>query len=316
VTLSVRIAQIKRETAEIASFALVAHDGASLPPYTSGAHIDVHLAPGLTRQYSLCEAPGASGRYLIAVKREANSRGGSRAMHELKEGQPLEISAPRNNFPLASASHHVLLAGGIGVTPLLSMAQHLQRLGESFELQYFTRSVEHTAFHDRLSAPELRAHVAFHYALDPERLRAYLRQLLWHRRDGAHLYLCGPRPFMDLVEATAAPTWPPEAVHLEYFSADPSALSGTREAFDIVLASSGARYTVPADQTIIQVLSEHGTEVPTSCEQGVCGTCLTGVLDGEPDHRDVFLTDEEKRECDRMLPCVSRARSPRLTLDL
>jgi vanillate O-demethylase ferredoxin subunit len=313
VTLLVRVERIRSETAEVRSFELVAPDGRPLPPYTAGSHIDVHPAPGLTRQYSLCDAPGAGARYLIAVKREPDSRGGSRAMHELKEGQALEIGAPRNNFALAAAaSHHLLIAGGIGVTPLLSMAQHLDGLGASFDLHYFTRSAEHAAFRDVLS--ELRG--KFHYALDVERVRARLRELLSQRRDGAHLYLCGPRPFMDLVEAAAAPAWPREAVHLEHFSADPRALGGTRDAFDIVLASSGARYTVAADKSIVQVLSEHGVEVPVSCEQGVCGTCLTRVLEGEPDHRDVFLTDEERRACDRMLLCVSRARSARLTLDL
>ena len=316
--LSVRVASIRREAEEILSFELVARDGQPLPPYTPGSHIDVHLAPGVTRQYSLCDAPGARERYLIAVKREPNSRGGSRAMHDdVREGQTLQIGAPRNNFALAAAaSHHLLVAGGIGVTPLLGMAQHLKTLGASFELQYFTRSIEHAAFHDVLSGPEFRGKVAFHYALDPERVRAYLRKLLWRRREDAHLYLCGPRPFMDLVETTAAPTWPPEAVHLEYFTADPSALSGQRDAFEIVVASTGATYTVPAEKSIVQVLGEQGTDVPVSCEQGVCGTCLTGVLEGEPDHRDVFLTDEEKRACDRMLLCVSRARSPRITLDL
>ena len=147
-------------------------------------------------------------------------------------------------------------------------------------------------------------------------MRAYVRKLLWHRPEDAHLYLCGPRPFMDLVETTAAPTWPPEAVHLEYFAADPAALGGPREHFVVKLARHGGEFEIPEGRTIIEVLAENGIVVDTSCEQGVCGTCLTGVLEGEPDHRDVFLTDAEKRAGDRMTVCVSRAKTPRLVLDL
>lgn len=316
-TLAVRVAAIRDEAVDIRSFELVSADGNPLPAYTAGSHIDVQLKPGLTRQYSLCGAPGDFARYLIAVKREADSRGGSAAMHALKVGDTLTIGAPRNNFPLfPTASHHLLIAGGIGVTPFLSMAQELNAAGASFELQYFTRSIEHTAFHERLSGPGLREKVAFHYALDPDRVRAYLRRLLWQRKPDAHLYLCGPRSFMDLVETVAAATWPPDAVHLEYFAADPSSLSGPRESFEVMVASTGATYSVPAEKSIVQVLAENGIDIPVSCEQGVCGTCLTGVIEGDPDHRDVFLNNDEKNRCDRMLLCVSRARSPRITLDL
>lgn len=315
--LAVRLAAIREEALDIRSFELVPVVGNALLAYTAGSHIDVHLAPGLTRQYSLCGLPGTSDRYLIAVKREPASRGGSAAMHALKVGDELQIGAPRNNFPIhADASHHLLIAGGIGVTPLLSMAQELLRCSGSFALQYFSRSAEYTAFRDLLSQPGLRERVSFHYALDAERVRTYLRRLLWERAPDAHLYLCGPRPFMDLVESLAAPTWPPDAVHLEYFVADPSALAGPRESFEVAVASSGARYLVPSDKTIVQVLAENGIAVPVSCEQGVCGTCLTGVIDGVPDHRDIVLTDEEKRRCDRMLLCVSRAHSSSITLDL
>ena len=314
-TIAVRVANIREEAIDICSFELVSVDGSALPAYTAGSHIDVHLKPGLTRQYSLCG--GQSGSYMIAVKREASSRGGSAAMHALKVGDTLSIGAPRNNFALQPAApHHLLIAGGIGITPLLGMARELNAAKASFDLQYFTRSIEHTAFHELLSRPEFHGKVRFHYALEPERVRAYLRRLLWHRLDGAHLYLCGPKPFMDLVETTAAPTWQPEAVHLEYFSADPASLSVQGEAFEVVNASTGARYAIPPDKSIAQVLADNGTLVPTSCEQGVCGTCLTGVREGEPDHRDVFLTDDEKRACDRIMLCVSRARSPRIVLDL
>src|SRR5262249_41732262 len=157
--------------------------------------------------------------------RVADSRGGSRAMHDrIDEGDILHISPPRNHFPLAPrAKHHLLVAGGIGITPLVAMARHLQSVGASFSLHYFTRSIRHTAFHDLLSQPGFLGKVAFHYAIEPDRLHDYMHKLLWHRPEEGHLYVCGPRPFMDLVEDTAAANWPPEAIHVEYFVADPMA---------------------------------------------------------------------------------------------
>ncbi|OIR07194.1 phthalate dioxygenase reductase [mine drainage metagenome] len=316
-TLAVRIARIARETDEIASFELVSADGSALPEFTPGAHIDVHVA-GLIRQYSLCNAPEDSSRYLIAVKREPESRGGSRAMHErLRAGDVLEIGAPRNNFPLdQTTGSKLLLAAGIGVTPLLSMARQLLGRGTAFELHYFTRSAEHTAFRDLLAGPGFKERTSLHYGLDPEALREYLRGLLAHRSAGAQLYLCGPRPFMDLVVATAAMGWPPEAVHLEYFAAAPQPDAVSERAFTVRLARSGASYVIPEDKTIVAALAAQGVDIPTSCEQGICGTCLTGVIEGIPDHRDAFLSDEEKRAGKQILPCVSRAKSPLLVLDL
>jgi len=314
----VRVRKKTREALDIASFELVSADATPLPRFMPGSHIDVHLGPELVRQYSLCNGPQDPGCYWIAVKREAESRGGSRAMHEqVKQGDTLTISTPRNNFAIEpSAKHHLLLAGGIDVTPILSMARHLLVSGASFDLQYFTRSIEHTAFHALLSESEFKGKVTFHYALEPEALRAYLRRLLWHRPEQAHIYLCGPRPFMDLVETTAAPTWPPEAVHLEYFTADPLSLAGPQDSFQVKLARSGGTYAIPSGKTIVEALRENGIHIETSCEQGVCGTCLTGLLEGLPDHRDVFLTDDEKEAGDKIMPCVSRAKSSLLVLDL
>lgn len=317
-TLTVRVERIRQEAVDIVSFELVDPAGGRLPDFTPGSHVDVHPGPDLVRQYSLCNGPGETDRYLISVKREPQSRGGSIAMHErVKEGDVLTISAPRNNFPLdTGASHSVLIAGGIGVTPILSMARHLLAAKASFQLLYFTRSIKHAAFHDLLSAPEFHGKVHFHYALEPEAIRSYLRRFLWDRKEGAQLYLCGPKPFMDLVEETAAPTWPPQAVHVEYFSADPEALAGPSDEFEVALAQSGGTYTIPEGKSIVEVLAEQGISIETSCEQGICGTCLTGVLEGVPDHRDMYLTDEEKAACDKMTPCVSRARNRKLVLDL
>ena len=316
--VNVRVAEIRDETVEIKSFHLVPADGKSLPPFTPGSHISVQIRDGLTRQYSLCNGPEDTSAYQIAVKREAESRGGSRALHErISEGDVLAIAPPRNHFPLAAgARHHMLLAGGIGITPLLSMARHLQRAGASFELKYFTRSIAHTAFHEVLSRHELSGKVDFHYALDLASLRIYLHGLLRERPAGAHLYVCGPRPFMTLVEDIAQATWPPETIHMEFFSADPLASSGPRVPFEVRLARTQATYTVPAEKTILEVLAEHGIAIANSCGQGVCGTCITGVLDGTPDHRDAFLSDKERRACDKMMLCVSRAKSECLVLDL
>lgn len=316
--LTVNVRNVRQEALDVKSFELVSVDGKPLPSFSPGSHIDVQVAPGLTRQYSLCNSPSDAGRYLIAVKREPNSRGGSAGMHErIKLGDTLKIGTPRNNFALVpQARYHLLLAGGIGVTPVLSMAQHLNASGAYFELQYFSRSIQHTAFHELLSGVDFRGKVTFHYALEAEAVRAYLRRLLWHHPPDAHLYLCGPRPFMDLVEQTAAPTWAPETVHLEYFTADPESLSGPRDSFLVKLARAGGEFSIPADQSIVQALAAQGITIETSCEQGVCGTCLTGVLEGKPDHRDVFLTDEEKQACDKMMPCVSRSKSEVLVLDL
>ncbi len=317
-TFPVKVNRIETEAIDIKSFELVSRDGGPLPRFTPGSHIDVHVVPGIIRQYSLCNGPDDTRSYLIAVKKDTVSRGGSLAMHELvKEGDTLVVSEPRNNFPLAvDAKSHLLLGGGIGITPLLSMARHLQARGAKFELQYFSRSPKHTAFHEAFSAPEFDGKVVFQYALEADRVRAYLRKLLSRRLEETHLYLCGPKPFMDQVVDLAAATWPPESIHLEYFTADPMALAGPQDAFEVTLARSGHTYDIPEGKSIVEVLAEHGVRIEVSCEQGVCGTCLTGVLSGIPDHRDVVLTAKERQACDQMIPCVSRSKTRKLVLDL
>ena len=201
-TLLVRVDAIRREAVDIFSFKLVDPSGGPLPTFTPGSHIDVHIEPGLVRQYSLCNGPQDQTYYSIAVKREPQSRGGSSAMHErVREGDLITIGVPRNNFALNwDAKHTLLFAGGIGITPMLSMARHLMGAGALFQLHYFSRSLDHTAFHDALSTPEYASKVHLHYALEPASVQHYLRRVLWHRPEGGHLYICGPRPFMDLVE--------------------------------------------------------------------------------------------------------------------
>lgn len=314
----VRIDAIQQAAIDIRSFELVDAQDLGLPRFTPGSHIDVRIRPGLVRQYSLCNGPEENGRYLIAVKREPNSRGGSRAMHDqMKVGDHLTISAPRNRFSLnVTASHHLLLAAGIGVTPILSMVRHLAARGASFQLQYFTRSVDHTAFRALLAGPQFKSKVSLNYGMGPDDLKAFLQELLQVVPRGAHLYMCGPRPFMDLVGTIAAQAWPSEALHSEYFSTGPASHGEPETAFRVRLARSGVTLTVPEGRSIVEVLAEHDVGIETSCSQGICGTCPTGVLEGVPDHRDAFLTPHQKLRCDRILPCVSRSKSETLVIDI
>jgi vanillate O-demethylase ferredoxin subunit len=280
--------------------------------------VDVHLPNGLTRQYSLCNHPGESHRYLIGVLRDPASRGGSQAMHEqVKEGDLLHISAPKNHFPLAhEASHSVLLAGGIGVTPILCMAERLAVTGSSFEMHYCTRSPERTAFRERIGASAFASKVQFHFDDGADAQKLQLGALVGSARPGVHLYVCGPKGFMDWVLGAArAAGWPAEQLHYEFFGAE-VAKSEDDASFQVKLASSGRVVSVAKDQTVVQALYAAGVEVAVSCEQGVCGTCLTRVLEGEPDHKDMYLTPEEQAANDQFLPCCSRSKSALLVLDL
>jgi vanillate O-demethylase ferredoxin subunit len=272
------------------------------------------LRNGIVRQYSLCNDPRESHRYLIAVLRDANSRGGSIAMHALEEGDLLEISGPKNHFPLhAQACHSVLLAGGIGVTPIVSMAEALYHAGASFEMHYCTRSAARTAFRDRLAQSAFAACV--HQYFDDNGDRLPFETLLAQAGSGTHLYVCGPAGFIDAVmQAARAAGWNDANVHREFFSAPLVGEGGG--AFQVKLSSTGQVIDVAAEMTVIAALARAGVEVPTSCEQGICGTCLTRVLSGEPDHRDAYLMDDEKAANDQFLPCCSRSKSPMLVLDL
>lgn len=312
-----RVAAITELTGEIRCLALERVDGASLPAFTPGAHIDLHLGAGLVRQYSLCNGPDVQAQYLVAVKREPQSRGGSEGVHRLEVGATLQVSGPRNHFPLAaSADEHLLLAGGIGVTPLLSMARHLRADGKPFRLEYFARGPQHAAFAEELEGPGWRRHVALRYGMETQLLQAHLEALLDATAPSTHVYICGPAPFMQLAIEIASRSRPREAVHYEYFAADPDAQAGPRTSFLVRCAKSGRDLEVSEGESIVDVLMRNGIRVEVMCEQGVCGTCLTGVLEGRPDHRDAFLTDEERAAGDRMLVCCSRSYDPVLVLDL
>ena len=305
---------------DIVSFELADPSGATLPAFSAGAHIDVMLADGLVRQYSLCNDPRETHRYMLGVLREPTSRGGSTAMHALSEGTLLDISEPRNHFPLAhDAAHSILLAGGIGVTPILCMAERLAHAGASFELHYCTREPERAAFRERFDDPHLRPHSRLYFDTAPATERIDLARVLGAPDDGKHVYVCGPAGFIDFVlDVTRQLGWRSENVHREYFGA-PAANAATHDTdgpFQVKLAGSGRIVDVAPTQTIVAALEQAGITIATSCEQGVCGTCLTRVLAGEPDHRDVYLTDEERAANDQFLPCCSRSKSPLLVLDL
>lgn len=305
---------------DICVFELAPADGEPLPAFTAGAHIDVHV-DGLIRQYSLCNSPSERGVYRIGVLRDPLSRGGSVAMHALKDGATFEISAPKNHFPLDEhAAHTILLAGGIGITPLLCMAGQLHEADRSFELHYCAREPARAAFRERLAEPGLGPRTQFYFDSDAQDRRIDLSRVLAKPAANTHLYVCGPAGFIDAVLAAAAQAgWAAANLHREYFSAAPQPAGvgvGADGAFQVSLAHSGRVVDVPAGTTIVDALRGCGIEVPVSCEQGVCGTCLTRVLSGEPDHRDVYLTDDERAANDQMLPCCSRAKTPMLVLDL
>lgn len=316
--LTVRVCHKRVEAVDICSFELVQVDGKPLPGFSAGSHIDVHLPNGLTRQYSLCNDPSETHRYLIGVLKDPGSRGGSRAMHELVgEGDTLSISAPKNHFPLArGARRSLLLAGGIGITPILCMAERLAVAGEDFDLHYGSRSQERMAFQGRIRQSSFSSRAVFHFDDGDDAQKLDLGALLDRPSADVHLYVCGPKGFMDAVLGMArAKSWPEEHLHYEFFSGQPIK-SDSDGSFQVKLASSGKLVLVPKDKTVVQALSEAGVAVPTSCEQGVCGTCLTRVLEGEPEHRDMYLSPQEQAVNDQFLPCCSRSKSPVLTLDL
>lgn len=286
-----------------------------MPSFTAGSHVDVHLGQDLIRQYSLSNDPAETHRYVIAVLRDSQSRGGSLAVHALNEGEEIEISEPRNLFALhQDAEHSILLAGGIGITPILSMAHALDRAGASYELHYCCRSPERGAFVDRLRQGNgaSRTHLYF----DDSGPRIDMAAVLAEPGDEKHLYVCGPAGFIDAALGCAQVRgWNSANLHREFFGA-PAPAVGADIVFQVRIASTGTVVTVPADETIVQALRRHGIHIDTQCEQGVCGTCETRVLEGIPDHRDLYLTPDEQEGNKVILPCCSRARTSMLTLDL
>ncbi|MDP9968856.1 vanillate O-demethylase ferredoxin subunit [Variovorax paradoxus] len=306
------------EALDICTFEFVHVEGKPLSSFSAGSHVDVHLPNSLTRQYSLCNDPSETHRYLIGVLNDPGSRGGSKAMHDMvSEGDTLSISLPKNHFPLTrGARSSLLLAGGIGITPILCMAERLAIAGEDFAMHYAARSRERMAFQGRIRQSSFSSRSAFHFDDGDDAQKLDLDSLLDRPSSDVHLYVCGPKGFMDAVLATArAKAWPEKQLHYEFFAGKPIKADGDGS-FAVKLASSGKLVLVPRDKTVVQALSEAGIVVPTSCEQGVCGTCLTRVLEGVSEHRDMYLTPGEQAMNDQFLPCCSRAKSAALTPDM
>jgi len=253
--------------------------------------------------------------YRIGVKLEAVSTGGSRCLHEtVREGDVLAISEPRNNFVLRrDAVHTVLLAGGIGITPLLAMAQSLRKMNLGFDLHYFAQSENHLAFADVLEP--MGESVITHLGLSPQQTVQAIQSITAEPKPHTHLYVCGPGPMLDAVRAEAAAAgWSDDTVHFEYFKNTLEVDDSST--FEIALARSALTLRVPAGSTILEVLRDNGVAMPSSCEQGACGTCVVTLLEGEPDHQDVYLNNTDREAGDRIMTCVSRAKSERLVLDL
>ncbi|MFC5458750.1 PDR/VanB family oxidoreductase [Massilia niabensis] len=311
--LSVRLESIAYATPDIREYTFVRPDGAALPAVSAGSHVDLHLPNGITRSYSLLHADDAPKRYVVGVKRDPNSRGGSQFMHEqLRVGTLLELSTPRNHFPLVeSAPHSVLFAGGIGITPILCMAERLTLLGASWELWYAVRSRTDLAFLPQL----VRFGERVHLHVDEE-ARAVLDMaaIALQAPLGAHFYCCGPGPMLAAYEAACAGR-DPATVHLERFGASAPVATGG-DGFVVQLARSGIELRVPTGATLLQVLVENGVAVDSSCEAGICGCCEIAVLEGEIDHRDEVLTPSQRAANKSMMVCCSRAKSERLVLDL
>jgi vanillate O-demethylase ferredoxin subunit len=315
-TLRLQVRAIRLLAERTHGFELADPDGALLPAVQAGAHVDVHLPGGLLRQYSLAGDPQDRTHWLLGVLREVDGRGGSRAMHEsVRVGDVLTVSAPRNAFALApQATHSVLLAGGIGITPLKAMAHALAAQGASFELHHCARSPRHAAFADALRASAPVDHLKHHFDGGDPSQGLNIAALLATPSPGTHLYYCGPAGFMQAC-ADASRHWPAGSVHFEHFKPPaPTAMDAPAGSFEVFLARRGIRVQVQPEQSIVSALEDAGMQVPTSCLAGLCGSCKTDYLEGDVEHNDCILSDEEHRSC--MTLCVSRARSPLLVLDL
>lgn len=305
----------RRETLAdgVVRLTLTRADGLPLPAWTPGAHIDLLLGPGLERQYSLCGDPGDTSALQVAVLLEAAGRGGSQYVHDkLTEGATVRARGPRNHFVLVDAERYLFIAGGIGITPILPMIAEAERRGADWRLVYGGRTRSSMAFADALIASR------------PERVEVCpqnetglldLDGLLGVPRDDTAVYCCGPEPLLTAVEERCA-SWPSAALHTERFAPKSLDDAGPSESFEVELAQSGMTLTVPADRSVLQVVEDAGVPVLSSCREGTCGTCETGVLEGVPDHRDSLLTPDEQAVGDVMFICVSRCRSGRLVLDL
>ena len=317
-TIPVRVKQMRHEADTVVSVEFETLDGSNLPKASPGAHVDVILRDDLRRSYSLTHEIAAGPACTVAIHRDPQSKGGSAFVHErLRVGDKVRISRPKNNFPLDEASEDsVLIAGGIGITPILAMVRRLTEEGRRWEVFYAARSRTAAAFCEELDtcvqASKGQGRVNYHFD-DEQRGSLVDIKSIMESNPEAHFYCCGPEPMLAAYEAAAREV-PRSQVHVEYFSAtEEVARDG---GFDLVLERSGKTLHVESGKTILDVLIENNVSVPFSCSEGVCGTCETRVIEGRPDHRDMILTDEERAKGETMMVCCSGSKSPRLVLDL
>jgi len=312
--IEVRVSAIHYAARDTHLFELTRLDGGPLPPYEPGAHIDLHLPNGLIRQYSLITPEPDPATYTVGIKRDPASRGGSRYIHdELGVGKSLKIGGPLNNFALVEdAGHVILLAGGIGITPIWCMVQRLEELKRPWALHYGCRSRADMAFLDQLSG---MSGARFHF--DDENAGRVLdvAGIVAAAPSAAHLYCCGPTPMLNAFEA-ASRDWPREQIHIEYFTPRQDVGKAKKGGFTVELARSGQEFFIPEGRTILEVLLDEGVDVDYSCELGICGACEQRVISGTPEHRDSILTEEEQAENKRVMICCAGCKSERLVLDL
>ena len=311
--LNLVIEEVRTEADDIISIVLRDPASSRLPGWDPGSHIDVVLPSGRSRKYSLCGAVNRNAEYMIAVLREPNGRGGSLELHEIAApGRTLTVSRPRNNFRFDAADDYLFLAGGIGITPIIPMIEAAEAHGASWKLVYAGRSRRRMAFVDRLSRyPGERIDL---YPED-ERGRPDFDEILRHASPKTLVYACGPTGMLNMVSERFALNPVAASLRMEKFAAD-GPVDVTGDVFEVVLARSGKTVTVASDQSILAAVRAVVPNVPFSCEEGYCGECETSVLEGVPEHRDTYLTDEERAGNDTMMICVGRSRSPRLVLDL
>jgi ferredoxin-NADP reductase len=311
------ITSVTPEAQAISLLELRRPDGLALPPFSAGSHIDLRIDSGLVRSYSLVNCPSETHRYLIAVKKEPDSRGGSRFIHEqLHVGDAIELGEPRNNFELCeNAPQSILIAGGIGITPFASMVRRLERLGRPWELHYAARNRCSAGFVQQLASygPKVRFYFPNEFGSEPGARRLDIGKVVAEGSRDAHVYCCGPQNMLASFERAAA-ALPSGQAHVEFFSnAEGVDKDGS---FNVRLARSGLTLSVRSGETILDALLKRGIDAPYSCLEGVCSSCETRVLAGIPDHRDLILTREEREANDRMLICCSRSKSETLVLDL
>jgi ferredoxin-NADP reductase len=316
--LKLRVSSVAAETDDIKRYELVPATTKSLPPFSAGAHIDIITSNQMRRSYSLANSPSERHRYVIAVLREATGRGGSAWIHDnVKEGDELTVIEPLNNFELVEdASEHVLIAGGIGVTPILAMGHRLREIGAKARLHYCTRAAEKTAFRDEVAKVFGADVFMYHDGGDPSK-GVRLADIVKSQPAGAHLYVCGPTGLMEAAKKAAA-HWTEGTVHFEHFKpTEKLAPAAGDQPFEIVLSRSKLRLIVPADKTILEVVRAAGINADSSCEAGICSTCETRLIAGRADHRDEILTAADKAANQKVMICVSRAQpGETLVIDL